>query len=101
MCAKDLGVAVYRTASGALIALGAWFGNQVWEGQKEISKNITDIREWRAEMTGSRFTAMDAGRLTISLQEQLAQHDKRITRVEDTLSRVDQTLSRIDSKLKP
>lgn len=54
---------------------------------------------WRAEANANRFTTADYNRNSALLQEQLLNHDKRLTRTEDTLGRLEASMLRLETKL--
>lgn len=67
-----------------------------------VEKNagkLTEIDLWRAETAGNRFTINDYTRANTVTQEQLTQHDKRLTRTEDSLIRLELALGRVENKL--
>jgi len=66
----------------------------------EESKTVRQGYEiFRATTEANRYTATDAVRQSIAVQTSISEHDKRVTRLEDSMVAVTKSLGRIEDKL--
>lgn len=65
----------------------------------EMEKDHRAFESFKAETTSNRYTAADHNKFSTGIQELQNQHDKRITRIEDSLTSVNKSLDRIEGKL--
>ena len=96
-----LGFALLAGAFG----LGVWVATLEWrqgvlmQDVDSHDKTLSEFNMWRAETNGSRFTSQDYVKASANLQEALINHDKRLTRTEDTMLRLEKAMDRIELKL--
>ena len=92
--------------------LGGWVAT-IQIGQLHLGKDVVDMQIgvknqgtelnrigiWQAGIEGSKYTSLDANRDKSQLQQQLVEHDKRLTRIEDSISRIEKGIERIEVKI--
>lgn len=89
----------FRIVMTVLLAVGAWFGSQVWSAQKEISNRLNVMDVDRATVAASRFTASDWMNGKTAIDAQFSGHDRRIFKLENTAEQMFKSLERIESRL--
>jgi hypothetical protein len=93
-------------------AIGVWvatleirqsgFSGFLHEHDLSIRNHGTELNRvsiWQAGMEGTKYTASDASRDRQSMQQQLTEHDKRLTRIEDSTNSISKGVERIEQKL--
>lgn len=68
-------------------------------GVKSHGTELNRIGIWQAGIEGSKYTSLDANRDKSQLQQQLVEHDKRLTRIEDSISRIEKGIERIEARI--
>lgn len=77
-------------------------GKDVLDAQISVKNHGTELNRigiWQAGIEGSKYTSLDANRDKSQLQQQLVEHDKRLTRIEDSISRIEKGIERIEAKI--
>lgn len=64
-----------------------------------LQSDTTSLVNWRSETNGNRYTSVDHLKFATEMQGAINGHDKRITRVEDSIEQVKKSLDRIENKL--
>lgn len=86
-------------------ALGAWatlleIRTQATQRDVDIMKSeSSDFVAWRAEANGNRYTSTDHMKYASDVSTSLNGHDKRLTRLEDSILATQKALDRIENKL--
>lgn len=66
---------------------------------EELKTESTEITNWRYEINGSRYTAVDHNRFAVENSAQHTLADKRLTRLEDGAAEIKKSLDRIETRL--
>lgn len=77
-------------------------GKDVLDAQISVKNHGTELNRigiWQAGIEGSKYTSLDANRDKSQLQQQLVEHDKRLTRIEDSISRIEKGIERIEARI--
>ena len=77
-------------------------GKDVLDAQISVKNHGTELNRigiWQAGIEGSKYTSLDANRDKSQLQQQIVEHDKRLTRIEDSISRIEKGIERIEAKI--
>ena len=85
------------------VGMGAWVATIELRAAivPEHEHRLNQMDVWRAETLANRYTSAEANRLQTTLAEALANHDKRISRNEDTLAMIKDVLVRLERKIQP
>ena len=87
----------------AVIGIMGYVGNQVWQ-EARVWMRLMDGRVDRLEIdgartSGNRFTAGDWAQAKAAIDNDRANLDRRITRLEEAVPTIKETLLRIESKV--
>lgn len=77
-------------------------GKDVVDAQISVKNHGTELNRigiWQAGIEVSKYTSLDANRDKSQLQQQIVEHDKRLTRIEDSISRIEKGIERIEVKI--
>jgi hypothetical protein len=99
---KDKWLNFHRVATIALscfIMISSWFLNDVYSKMKILDDNIQEIRIWRAETQGNRFSSQDWTAAKTILDADKSNLDRRITRLEESIPPIRESLIRIETSV--
>jgi hypothetical protein len=82
-----------------MLAIGGWFAQQVWEGQKRIVDRLNTMDIDRASVAASRFTASDWTAAKSAIDNQFNVNERRIFKLESTADQINRSLDRIENRL--
>lgn len=87
----------------AAISIMAWVGNQVWgearSWMRELDGRVSTLEIKDAKMDASKFTTGDWAQAKARMDEDRANLDRRITRLEEAVPAIKETLMRIENKI--
>lgn len=89
----------FRFVMLVIISIGAWFGREVWAGQKEIISRLNRMDVEQATVAANRFTSMDWVSAKASIDSQIGMNERRIFKLETAIESILKSQERIEKSL--
>jgi hypothetical protein len=99
---SDIWLIVHRIATllmPVMLAIAGYFLSDVFGKFRSLEKSVHALQLWRAETTGSRFSTSDWTTAKTIIDAERIAHDRRITRLEETIPPIREGMIRIEQKL--